>query len=202
MSLSVKVESLLKRLAAKGDVYAIGILEAIKGEKAVAGGVRIEKAIANAAAFSATNCMTAKAGNLADNNLAIADGTPDFPRAVTATFVALWDGGDIVIEGIDHTGLAATETLASNAGSTRVGNVAWKEIKSVRKTAVGVTANAVSLGYNDKFGLGAKPLVAASQLCFAAGVAEAGTLDATYGTIDPATAADGSVDFVLSALKA
>jgi hypothetical protein len=195
MALSVRVEAFLKRLAAKGDVYALGILEAIKGEKG-AGGGRYEKVLTNPAAASANGCVTAKAGTLANNSLAIADGTPDFPRCVTCTFGDGWDGGDITITGIDHTGLAATETILDANNTTVVGVVAWREITSVSKEAVGINAATVAVGYNDKFGLGAKPL------CFANGVGELGTLDATNGTIDPNTAANGAVDYVLSAVKA
>lgn len=200
MALSIRNLSFLRRLAAKGDVYAVGILEAVKGEMG-AGGGRVEKILTNPAATSANNCVASTAASAA-NALTLADATPDFPRNVTATFAALWDGGDIVLVGLDHTGAPATETLASNAGSTRAGVVAWKSITSASKTVVGATANAVTLGYTNVFGIGAKPLVAGSQLCFHDGVGEASTLDATNGTIAPTTAPNGTVDYVLSAVKA
>lgn len=201
MALLTKDRAFLTRLANKGDVYAKGILEAIKGEDAIGGGGRVEVILKNPAAASATSCVTAKAANLASNSLTIA-AQPDFPRTVLATFQASYDGGDIVIVGVDHTGLAATETLASNAGGTTAGTIAWKSITTVSKSAVGATTNTVSVGYQDTFGLGAKPLKELSILCFVDGVAAAPTaVELTKGTVSPATASNGAHDYLLSAIK-
>jgi hypothetical protein len=201
MALSVRVEAFLKRLAAKGDVYAVGIMEAIRGEQG-AGGARVEKILTNPVAASLTNAMTVKAANLADNALAIADTTPDFPRNLTADFGATWDGGDLTVVGIDHTGKQVTEVLVDNPGGTTEGNVAWKSLISVTKGAVGAAAGTASLGYSTKLGLGSKPLVAGSALCFVDGVAVLPTLDAANGTVISATAPNGTRDFIISAVKA
>jgi hypothetical protein len=201
MALSVRVEAFLKRLAAKGDVYAVGIMEAIRGEQG-AGGARIEKILTDPVTAGTNNAVTAKAANLADNVLAIADTTPDFPRNVLATFGGTWDGGDITIVGIDHTGKQVTEVLADNAGGTTTGSVAWKSLISVTKQAVGAAAGTVAIGYSTKLGLGVQPLVAGSALCFVDGVGVLPTVDTVYGTIVPATAPDGTHDYVISAVKA
>jgi hypothetical protein len=201
MALQIKHLSLLNRLAARGDVYSIGILEAMRGEVG-AGGARVEKILAAPATAGTADAMTAKAANLADNNLAIADTTPDFPRNLIATFGATWDGGDLTVVGIDHTGAQVTEVIADNAGGTTAGNVAWQSITSVTKQAVGAAAGTASLGYSTKLGTGVKPLVAGSSLCYVDGVASAHTLDATYGTVLPGSVPNGVRNYILSVVKA
>lgn len=207
MALSVRVEAFLKRLAAKGDVYATGILEAIKGEKSTNVSATFTKVLKNPAAAGTTNCVAASPGNAASMALTLA-GQPDVARNVLATFQALYDGGDIVIVGIDHTGAQVTETLLANAGGTRAGTYAYSKIISATRTAVGATANTVSLGYGVKIGIGLKGVLEGSVIPFIGtagaetGVTTLSAIDLTNGTVTFTTAPDGANDYVVMSAKA
>jgi hypothetical protein len=202
MAISTRVRAFLNRLAAKGDVYAVGITELLKYDVDVSNISKTAmKVWKNPAAAGTTNCVAATAGNAA-KPLVLA-GQPDVPRSVLATFAASYDGGDIVLVGIDHTGAQITETLLANAGATRASNAAFASIISATRTAVGATANTVSLGYGVKFGVGIKPVLDGSLAGFMDG---AGTTfsatDLTNGTVTFTTASDGAHDYMAISAKA
>lgn len=201
MALSNKTLSFLRRLASKGDVYALGIMEAIKDVLSQNVSVTAMKVYKNPAAAGTTNCVAATAGNVAPA-LTLA-GQPDVPRSVLATFAASYDGGDIILTGIDHTGAYVSETLLANAGGTRASNAAFAKVLTATRSTTGATANTVSLGYGVKFGLGIKPVQDGSLAGFMDGAATTfSATDLTYGTVTFATAADGAHDYMVLSAKA
>lgn len=72
------------------------------------------------------------------------------PRNVEAVFQASWDGGNVVITGLDATGATLAETITAAAGSTVKGAKVFTSITGVTKTIVGATANTVTLKSGNK----------------------------------------------------
>ncbi|HEY6008493.1 MAG TPA: hypothetical protein VIU40_09250 [Geobacteraceae bacterium] len=121
---------------------------------------------------------------------------PAEPRVLIADFAASWDGGNITIVGTDQFGAAATETLASNAGGTRTSTTAFKSITSIAKTAVGATANAVTIGTGDIIGIPYKTS-SVNALLFVDGVSETVSIVGGKDTFTPTTAPNGAKVFKL-----
>lgn len=135
------------------------------------------------------------AGNSAGTALTVA-ANPDIPRNLVATFGATYDAGDLTVKGVDQFGHPATEVLASNAGGTTTGSVAWRAITSVTRAVHGTTTGTVKVGTGAKLGIGFK-VKNSVHLFTCDGVAEAATLDATNGTVTSTTAYNGAHDYKL-----
>lgn len=111
---------------------------------------------------------------------------PAVPRNVTATFAALWDGGDIVVTGTNQFGAAQTETITANPGATVVGTKVFATVTSIAKTAVGVAAAGASVGTGDKLGI-MNNIQAGGILFIDGAVNAAAVFDATNDAVTPDT---------------
>lgn len=127
--------------------------------------------------------------------------SPVYPRNARVTFLAAWDGGDVVLTGTDQFGVAQTETFTSNPGAVVVGVKVWKTIDSIMHTVVGATANTYSVGSGDKLGLGMIPS-AGFFIGTHDGLTELMTLDAANGGFTPATLPNGAVNYSVLVNKA
>jgi len=115
---------------------------------------------------------------------------PDVPRNITATFATSYDGGNILITGTDQFGVAQTETITASAGSTVAGAKIFATVTAAQRSAVGATANTVSLGRGTKLGFRDQ---LSSVVEFLDGVVEAVTsVDYTYYGFVPGTAPNGT----------
>lgn len=128
---------------------------------------------------------------------------PGWPRNLIATFGALWDGGDITVDGTDQHDAVTQEVLASNPGGTTVGAKIFKTVTAITKGAVGVVAIGASVGQGDKLGV-AGNIAAGSpaQLTTIIGGAyarEAVVLDAANDAFTPTTTPDGATEYELNA---
>ena len=63
---------------------------------------------------------------------------PDAPAVLHIGFDTLWDGGDVVVSGLDSTGIAIVETFPACPGALVLGTLAFSLITSITKTIVGV----------------------------------------------------------------
>jgi hypothetical protein len=125
---------------------------------------------------------------------------PDVPRNITATFAASYDGGNILLTGLDQFGVAQTETITANAGNTVAGVKIWSSITAATRSAVGATANTVSLGRGTKLGF-------KDQLSTIVEILDGGTVEApssvdytVYGFV-PGTAPNGTHTYQLIGSK-
>lgn len=149
----------------------------------------------NPAAASATAIHAAFAGSNASNAFPGPITQPDVPRALSVTFAAAWDGGNVIVTGVDTRGISASETFVSAPGTTVTGSTPFTSVASIAKTAVGVAADAASVGTSTKLGLAQMPRTA-NGILQADGVIEVGTWSAAFGTVIPTTAPDGVHDYV------
>jgi hypothetical protein len=139
------------------------------------------------AATATTGIGASTPANQASNTITIS-AQPDVPRVMQAAFAASWDGGNVVVTGYDQFGNPQTDTIVAAAGSTVVGVKAFKTITGLAKTAVGATANAVTVGPGSKLGL---PFVFSGPtnagILATTGVPEAATWDQVNYTVLPGT---------------
>lgn len=182
----------LKNLAKRGDLMAQAADEGLGVSNTA--GVMTFLRFTDVAQIGSTGVGASLAGNSTTNTITLTQMA--HTRSVRATFAALWDGGDIVLVGTDQDGLPQTETLAANAGGNRDSTKVWKSLTSATKTAVGATANAVTLGPGPLMGFGIKNVITNSALLFAVGVGEAfGSISYTNRTWTPTTAFDNAKDY-------
>lgn len=191
--LSTRKLTILKNLARRGDILAQAADEGL-GIENTQGNVGIVR-FTDVPATGSTGVGASLAGNSATNAITLTQMA--HTRSVRATFAASWDGGNIVLVGTDQDGMPQTETLLSNAGANRDSTKVWKTLTSATKTAVGATANAVTLGPGPLmgFGVGIRPIANFAML-FVNGVAENfGSVDYTLRTWTPTTAFNGTNDY-------
>lgn len=124
---------------------------------------------------------------------------PDVPRNLRAVFAASYDGGDIVVDGTDQFGNTIQETIVAVANSTVVGAKVFKTVTAIRRTAVGATANTVSIGTGDKIGVPFK-LKSAVGVLLVAATAEAVTVDVTLNSFVPTTVPAGTAFIFLGSV--
>lgn len=120
-------------------------------------------------------------------------------RNITATFAAGWGGGDITIVGTDQFGNAQTEVIADTAGSTVAGSKIFKTVTSISKETAAGTTDDVTIGYGTKIGVPFQFTTASFVIQTDAGppaVLDSATLDTTNSGFTPATAANGTRDFL------
>ena len=135
-----------------------------------------------APATATTTGIGAPIASNATSNVITISAQPAGPRNLVVAFAGSWDGGNIVIVGTDQFDGVITETITANAGNTVVGSKAFKTVTSLAKTAVGVTANAATVGMGSKLGI---PVYfqGTTGIHLVTGVAEAATFDPTYHTV-------------------
>lgn len=203
MSLNQNHIVYLKNRAARGDLDAQAILEAMLTEQ-VLGEPKVVTLL-DVAAKSATNIAASSRGDAATNPITIAAGAAAAlsaaPRNVRATFGSTWDGGDITITGTDQFDKAQTTVLTAVAGQIVVGTKVFKTITSIAKAAVGTDAtgnNTVTLGTGDKLACGTAKLTQPFGECrLGTGAADAVIFDVAASAFTPTTVPDGSLDYSL-----
>lgn len=132
-------------------------------------------------------------------------GVPDYARSVRAVCSGT-QTGNIIVTGLDISGRARTETIALTSATAVNGKVAFARVDSISVPAK-VGSETISIGFSDVFGLDAEMsevtvlkelengVVPSSAGTF---VVASGSANADRnGTYDPASAANGSLDFVL-----
>lgn len=79
---------------------------------------------------------------------------PDKPRTLNVTGAAGWDGGDVIVDGIDQRGNTTEEQFkaADITGATKLGVKVFAVVQRIRHTLIGGAATAsvdtgISLGY-------------------------------------------------------
>lgn len=137
------------------------------------------------------------AGDDADLNFPGPFTNPDVPRVVTATFNASWNGGDITVVGTDQFGAAQSEVIPSNPAGTSATAAVFATVTSATKELVGASSTTTSLGTGTVLGIPTKMGGGAGHLLFADGAGEAGTFDDVEASVDPTTAPNGSVAFIV-----
>lgn len=123
---------------------------------------------------------------------------PVIPRTVQVVFTALWDGGDITIVGTDQFDNAQTEVIADAAGTTVQGVKIWKTITSINNETIGaggVLTATVQTG--PTLGLLTAISGSAFGLCHTSGAADNAVFNATYHSVTPAAAPNGSRTYVV-----
>jgi hypothetical protein len=191
--LSLRKLTILKNLARRGDIVAQAADEGL-GVENTQGNLTFVR-FTDVATLAGTGVGASLASNSTTNTITLTQMA--HIRSVRATFAASWDGGNIVLVGTDQDGMPQTETLLSNAGANRDSAKVWKTLTSATKTAVGATANAVTLGPGPLmgFGTGIKP-VTNSAILLTDGVAEAfNSVDYTNRTWWPTTVPNAAHDY-------
>lgn len=135
---------------------------------------------------------------------------PDYPRALTVRVVIdtthAITAGVLTIIGIGASGEAVTEavSLIRASSATLYTSHAFAHVTSATVSAIAITGGAgsttVGVGNSSRLGLpGSKTPAGGAFAVYKANVNQAneavGTVDATYGTIIPTTAPDGSKNF-------
>lgn len=126
---------------------------------------------------------------------------PDVPRNVQVAADVDWDGGDIVVSGLDMTGELISETITPVNESTVYGTKAFACVTGVQTPDLTYTMGSAALTYGPSLGIkiGKKiPLLRAVVETSAAGSVGAATLSAD-GLLDLDTEVpDGSRSYVVS----
>lgn len=185
MALNANQRSYLKHLAAAGDLMA---LEALAIEGTGRAGL---VSLGAAAAKSATGVHAGIAGTTSIDPVTTGLTNPAQPRNVSATFAALWDGGNVIVKGTNQWGLEISETIVAVAGSTVYGTKIFKTVTSIEHTVVGVAADAYSVGTGDKLGVSVD-VVDTLGMGMADGVAEVATVDALNDAVTFTTVPNGA----------
>lgn len=203
MSLNQNHITYLKSRAARGDLDAEAILEAMLTEQTL-GEAKIVTLI-NVAAKAANNVAVTSYGDAATAPVLVAAGAAAIlaaaPRNVRATFGATWDGGDITVTGTDQFGKAQTEALIAQAGQVVVGVKIFKTVSAIAKSAVGSGThgtNTVTVGTGDKLACGSAKLTQPFGECrLGTGAEDAILLDVATSAFTPTTVPDGAADYTL-----
>jgi hypothetical protein len=146
---------------------------------------------------------TGIAANAGSNVMGGAFTNPDTPRCARGTFPVGWDGGNLVVSGIDQFGQVNTDTLAPNPGGFTDGTKVFASITSCSKSAVGVSAVGVAtLGRGSHLGIVgtggiAAHLVNAFCLGMADGAVDNATIDVANNSFVPTTPPNGAVSYKL-----
>lgn len=159
----------------------------------------------NPAAAGTTDICTAQ--NLVEDTALSIDGVqPDVPRSLVLTVVdtsASITEGDIEVVGLDQNGTLIQEDvdISAGAGTYNTSN-AFSVIKSITPNGVATLGGAgdetLSVGSGTKLGLPGivnGKLVEVFKTCVDGADEAVGTVDKTYGTLIPTTAANGTRDY-------
>jgi len=82
---------------------------------------------------------------------------PPTPSALQVGFALGWDGGDVIVAGVDGGGAALTETFPSTPRSVVLGEKAFAVVSTITKTVIGVTANTAAVGLPEDLQVRANP---------------------------------------------
>jgi hypothetical protein len=202
-SLSNRARTFLTNLARRGDYTAQGVVYGAGSEDVKGSPVRIT--LTDVPAKNATVLHANVFGDAApvapDTKVRVTVSTnPTFARNVSCTFGADWDGGDVLVEGTDQFGKAASDTIVASVGNAVYGTKIFKTVTRMSYTGSGTdthATNVVSLGTGDKLACGTVKLQSDNVQVFVAGVQDVSTIDLTYSAFTPSASnlADGSKDF-------
>ena len=213
---ATNVEAALAEIAGDADAaQATATASAATATNAAATGLTVDSAATGAtvdsaedagvrnlgtpATASTTAVHAGFAGNDASNDFPGPFTNPDVPRSVTVTFAAGWDGGNVTVSGQDGFGNALAVVVASNPAGTSETDEVFATVTSATKSAVGVAADAASIGTGTKLGWGSSPGIMtgfAVGILSVDGVTEAATWDANGAAgrqgVTPTTAPNGA----------
>ena len=104
------------------------------------------------AVSSSSNCISAWAATSAVTYGGVI-GQPSHPRCLRYTFTAMWNGGNVTVNGT-FDGQAISYVIPSAPGSTNVDipTALFTTVTSITKSVVGTTGS-VSIGYGDYLGV-------------------------------------------------
>lgn len=169
---------------------------AITGAPATAAAAAFATFVAPAAAGVDVHAAIAS-----DNAAPVTTGitNPAIPRSLQVVFAALWDGGDVTVEGTDYlTGAAVSETFLNVPGTTVEGSKVFATVTSISNQTVGAGgALTATVQTGTKLGLAALP-AGPGSIATVDGVLDAADLGTTYGSVLFTTAPNGARNFVLS----
>ncbi len=189
MALSTQKKAMLRHLAAAGDIFA---QEALLQD----GTGRAGFVLVGAPAAAAVAVHAAIAGNTAITPVTTALTNPVVPRSVDVVFAASWDGGNVIVKGLNTFGKVSEETFTSAPGTTVAGSKMFKTVTSIEHTAVGATANTYTVQTGAKLGL-VNDVLDGFGIGLCDGVPEKVTLDSTNESVLFTTAPNGTRVFVL-----
>lgn len=178
-----------------GDVTAAQLNERFPQSGAFSSGSQVRGAtpryLAPVAADN-TGVHAAVAGTAANTFPGPFGSIESWGRNVRVVFAAAWDGGNVIVTGTDQFGRAVEETIVAAAGTTVAGSKIFRTVTAIRKTAVGVAADTASVGIGTAIGV---PFSFTLGQEFLNGVAELATLNTTYYSFIPGTAANGARNY-------
>lgn len=116
---------------------------------------------------------------------------PVVPRNLTVTKAASWDGGTVTVTGTDQFDRVVSETFPALTAGEEQGTIAFKTVVSSLHSVALAGGNGYSIGTGVKLGITAK-LADTAGLLFNDNVAEAGTFNVTYNTVQATNAPDAS----------
>jgi hypothetical protein len=205
MSLNQNHITYLKSRAARGDLDAEAILEAMLTEQTL-GEAKIVTLI-NVAAKQANDVLGAAYGDAAaDAGKAYTTFTagianPAVPRNIRCTFGHTWDGGNVTINGTDQFGKVQNEVFNAAIDSVVVGVKVFKTVTSIVKAAVGSgthATNTCQVGTGDKLACGSAKLTQPFAECrLDSGAEDAVVIDQAASAFTPTTVPNGAVDYSL-----
>jgi hypothetical protein len=166
------------------------------------GGSTASTAAAALAVFAAPAAagVNVHAAISSDNAAPVTTGltNPAIPRTLQVVFTALWDGGDVTIIGTDQFDAAVTETILNIPGSTAEGVKVFKTVTSISNSLTGAGGGlTATVQTGEKLGLSALPSGPGS-IATCDGVIDEADLNTTYGSVDFATAPNGSRAYVVT----
>lgn len=122
---------------------------------------------------------------------------PTIPRSLVVVKAASWDGGTVTVHGTDQFDAVISEVFPALTDGTETGEKIFKTVTGVQHSIALDGGAGFSVGEGPKLGLPAIPSDADAYFFTCALVAEAATLDTTYGGFTPTTVPDGAVDYML-----
>jgi hypothetical protein len=124
---------------------------------------------------------------------------PGTPSCVRMAFGTPWDGGDILITGIDARGSSTTETIGGATSGAVFGLVPWAYISNIQNTGHRTTGSVTGY-YLYRIGLPhvkiEKPFAVYRNGVWD-GVSASSGYSSTYGWVRPTTTPDGTATYLI-----
>jgi hypothetical protein len=169
--------------AVTGNSDTTSVARIVGFQAPAAAGVDVHAAIASDNAAPVTTALT----------------NPAIPRSLQVVFTALWDGGDVTVQGTDQFDNPITEVIADNPGATVQGVKVFKTVTSINQQTVGAGGGlTATVQTGTKLGLDVAIDGAGIGLAHVDGAADAATFDSTYEGVTFASAPNGAKNYVVS----